>query len=211
MFKKKIPWMILFLVLMIISIWVIISKSGSYSMELLIDTIKNANIIWLILACLAMFLNIFFEGKALDILISALNRSEHNKQIKSHGLLYSAADIYFSAITPSASGGQPASAFFMNRDGITMAQSAVILVSNMLLYTISLAFIGIVGFIISPHNFWDFDTPAKVLILIGSLFIIGLCVVLADLQYHCKFGKRMMCDDAYEGVPILFGTWSHFM
>ena len=113
-------------------------------------------------------------GKALDILISALNRSEHNEPVKSHGVLYSAADIYFSAITPSASGGQPASAFFMSRDGISMAQSAVILVTNMLLYTISLAIIGVFGFISSPYVFMGFDTPAKVLIIIGSVFIIAL-------------------------------------
>lgn len=191
MFKKKIPWMILFILLMVLSIWAIVSKSDSYSMDLLVDTIKNADPIWLGLACSTMFFNIFFEGKALDILISALNRSEHNEPVKSHGILYSAADIYFSAITPSASGGQPASAFFMSRDGISMAQSAVILVTNMLLYTISLAIIGVFGFISSPYVFMGFDTPAKVLIIIGSVFIIGLCVIFILILKKEQWVKKI--------------------
>ncbi len=202
MFKKKIPWMILFLILMVLSIWIIISKSESYSLELLKETIKNANIGWLIVACSTVFLNIFFEGRALDILISALNRSEKHEPIKSHGILYSAADIYFSAITPSASGGQPASAYFMSRDGITMAQSAVVLLSNMLLYTISLAFIGIIGFISSPHTFMDFDTPAKVLIIIGSLFIVCLCVVFVLILKKEHWVKKIVVILVNAGVKL---------
>ena len=191
MFKKKIPWMILFLLLMVLSIWTIVSKSESYSMELLVETIKNSKPGWLILACSTMFFNIFFEGKALDILVSALNKSEHNEPIKSHGLLYSAADIYFSSITPSASGGQPASAFFMSRDGISMAQSAVILVTNMLLYTISLALIGIFGFLSSPSVFFGFDTPAKALIIVGSILIIGLCIIFVLILKKEQWVKKI--------------------
>lgn len=202
MFKKKIPWMILFLVLMVVSIWVIMAKSGSYSLELLINTIKNANLPWLIVACSTIFLNIFFEGKALDILISALNKSEKHEPIKSHGILYSSADIYFSAITPSASGGQPASAYFMSRDGISMAQSAVVLLSNMLLYTISLAIIGLFGFVSSPHNFWDFDTPAKVLIIIGSLFIISLCVIFILVLKKEQWVKKIVIFFINIGVKL---------
>ena len=133
MIKKKIPWMILFLLLMVLSIWAVVSRSGSYSPALLKETIRTSNPWWLIAAVIGMFCNVFFEGAALDVLVRALTRTKDAPPLKSHGILYSSADIYFSAITPSASGGQPASAFFMSRDGIPMAQSVVILVLNMLL------------------------------------------------------------------------------
>ncbi len=176
MLKKKIPWMILFLVLMVLSIWAVVSRSGSYSLDLLKQTIRNAKTGWLIVACLGMLCNILFEGFALDVLVNAITKEEHTPKIKSHGLLYSAADIYFSAITPSASGGQPASAFFMSRDGISMAQSAVILVTNVFLYTISLVLIGLIGFAICPAVFFRFDTLAKVFIILGGFFLVGLSV-----------------------------------
>lgn len=176
MFRKKLPWMLLFIVLMLLSIWAVISRSGSYSLELLKETIRNAKVGWLVAACLGMLCNILFEGFALDVLVKAITKEEHTPKIRSHGLLYSAADIYFSAITPSASGGQPASAFFMSRDGISMAQSAVILVTNVFLYTVSLVLIGLIGFAICPAVFFRFDTLAKVFICLGGFFLVGLSV-----------------------------------
>ena len=50
-----------------------------------------------------------FEGEALREIVFHMGYPTKHKD----AFVYSAADIYFSAITPSASGGQPASAFFM--------------------------------------------------------------------------------------------------
>ena len=49
----------------------------------------------------------FFEGEALRRLFFIWDIRQSIRML----FVYSAADIYFSAITPSASGGQPASAF----------------------------------------------------------------------------------------------------
>ena len=54
------------------------------------------------------------------------------------GVLYSAADIYFSAITPSATGGQPASALLMVGDGIPTAVTTVVLLLNLAMYNLSI-------------------------------------------------------------------------
>jgi len=191
MFKKKIPWMLLFLVLMVLSIWAVISHSGSYSLQLLKDTLKNAKVGWLIAACLGMFCNILFEGLALDVLVRAITDKDEGPKIRSRGLLYSAADIYFSAITPSASGGQPASAFFMSRDGITVAQSAVILVTNVFLYTVSLVLIGVIGFFLCPSVFFGFDPLAKVFIILGGIFLVGLSVLFVMVLRKEQWVKRL--------------------
>lgn len=191
MFKKKIPWMLLFLVLMVLSIWAVVSHSGSYSLQLLKDTLKNAKVGWLIAACVGMLLNIFCEGWALDVLVHALTRSDDGPKIRSHGFLYSAADIYFSAITPSASGGQPASAFFMSRDNIPVAHTAVILVANMFLYTISLVVIGLIGFFICPSIFWNMDTLAKILVTLGFVFLLGLSVLFVLILKKEKWVKNI--------------------
>lgn len=191
MFKKKIPWMLLFVVLMVLSIWAVVSHSGSYSLQLLKDTLKNAKVGWLVAACIGMLLNILCEGWALDVLVHALTRSDDGPKIRSHGFLYSAADIYFSAITPSASGGQPASAFFMSRDNIPVAHSAVILVANMFLYTISLVVIGLIGFILCPSIFWNMDTLAKILVTLGFVFLLGLSVLFVLILKKEKWVKNI--------------------
>ncbi|MBP5491325.1 MAG: flippase-like domain-containing protein [Clostridiales bacterium] len=169
--------MILFIVLMVLSIWAVVSRSGSYSPALLKETIRNSNPFWLIVAVLGMFCNILFEGLAMNVLVKTLTKDNPGEKIRSHGTIYSAADIYFSAITPSASGGQPASAFFMSRDGIPMAQSAVILVTNMFLYTVALVVLGLIGFLIAPSVFFGMAPLAKVFILLGFIFLVGLSVI----------------------------------
>ncbi|MBR5974321.1 MAG: flippase-like domain-containing protein [Clostridiales bacterium] len=193
MFRKKIPWMILFLVLMVCSIWAVVSRSGSYSPTLLRETLCNANPWWLVAAVVGMLCNVLFEGAALDFLIKALTKTDDGAghPIRPHGLLYSAADIYFSAITPSASAGQPASAFFMRRDGIPVAQSAVILVLNMLLYTGALVLVGVMGFMLCPDIYYGMDTLAQILILIGFIFLLGLCTVFVLVLKKEQWVKHM--------------------
>jgi len=191
MFRKKIPWMILFLVLMVLSIWAVVSRSGSYSLSLMKETLRTSNPWWLIAAVLGMFCNVIFEGLALDVLIRALTKSDDMPKIHPHGLLYSAADIYFSAITPSASAGQPASAFFMRRDGIPVAKSAVILVLNMLLYTGALVLVGAIGFGLCPDIYYGMDTLAQILILIGFIFLLGLCAIFVLVLKKEQWVKHM--------------------
>ncbi len=110
-------------------------------------------------------------------LVKTLTKKEGEKPIRSHGIIYSAADIYFSAITPSASAGQPASAYFMSRDGIPVAKSAVILVLNMLFYTGALAIVGVIGFALAPAIYYGLDTLAQTLVMIGFIILLGLCAI----------------------------------
>lgn len=177
MLKKKLPWMLLFLVLMIFSIWAVVSRSDSFSPSLFRETLIHSDVKWLVLAVIGMICNILFEGFALDILVRTLTKTEGQKPIKSHGIVYSAADIYFSAITPSASAGQPASAYFMNRDGIPVAKSAVILVLNMLFYTGALAIVGVIGFAISPAIYWGMAPLAQTLVMVGFIILLVLCTI----------------------------------
>ncbi|MCQ2533906.1 MAG: flippase-like domain-containing protein [Clostridia bacterium] len=176
MFRGKFKWMLLFFILALLSIGTVITRSESFSAKLLIEAINNANDIWLVVAIIGMLGNIFFEGLALSVLIKALVQRDKNQKIKSHGFLYSAADIYFSAITPSASGGQPASAFFMCKDGLTVAETAFILMINLLFYTASLIIIGIGGFLLCPSIFMELDSISKLFIILGTLVITGLCI-----------------------------------
>lgn len=191
MLKKKLPWMLLFLVLMVFSIWAVVSRSDSFSPSLLRETLIHSDVKWLVLAVIGMFCNILFEGFALDVLVRTLTKTEGEKPIRSHGIVYSAADIYFSAITPSASAGQSASAFFMNRDGIPVAKSAVILVLNMLFYTGALAIVGIIGFALNPAMYWGMDTLAQTLVMVGFIILIGLCVIFVLILRKEQWIKKV--------------------
>lgn len=97
------------------------------------------------------------------------------------GAVYGGADVYFSAITPSASGGQPASAYFMIRDGIPGYAATVALLINLVMYTLSLLTIGILCMFFKYPLLKNFSGISRIFIYLGIIVLIfpGFCVLYA--------------------------------
>lgn len=109
--QKKIFWAVFSMALAVFTIWMVYKRSEGLSVKDIIAAASGANKIWFGLAIIASALFIWFEGVAI---LSILKGAGYKKS-RFQGLIYSTSDIYFSAITPSATGGQPASAYFMMR------------------------------------------------------------------------------------------------
>ena len=101
-------------------------------------------------------------------------------------LVYSSSDIYFSAITPSATGGQPASAYFMMKDKVPGAVTTIILLVNLTLYTVSIIVIGVLCFILRPTMVVHFSIVSKIMIFIGALVQFVLLTTFLLLVYKGK-------------------------
>ena len=93
------------------------------------------------------------------------------------GTVYGGADVYFSAITPSASGGQPASAYFMIRDGIPGYAATVALLINLVMYTLSLLTIGLLCMIFKYPLLKNFSGISRIFICLGIVVLIFLALV----------------------------------
>ena len=167
--KKKLFWAVFAVVIAVLTIFAVVSQSKDFSVEMLVEFIKTANPFWMAAAVISMSGFIIFEGLAIRVLVFGLDTGRR----RCRGILYAAADVYFSAITPSASGGQPASAFFMIQDGISGAVSAVILLVNLVMYTFAIMFVGVICIIGQPAVLIHFGTFSKVLIAAGFL-IMGI-------------------------------------
>ncbi|MBQ6575855.1 MAG: flippase-like domain-containing protein [Lachnospiraceae bacterium] len=163
--KKSRMWTVVALVLAALSIWAVAQQTKDYSFDDFIQYFRDANPFWIVMAIVCMACFVLFEGLALLAVLKAFG---HKRSINK-GIVYSAADIYFSAITPSASGGQPASAYFMMADAVPTAVTAVALLLNLVMYTASIMAIGIIAVIVSPYLFLDFTPLSKALIIIGYL------------------------------------------
>lgn len=173
--KKKSSWLwsLLFVAIAGLSIWAVTSQSKSFSFSQFWDYICNASPFWMIVSFFFMLGFIVFEGLAL---LDICRSFGYRKKLK-NGFLYSASDLYFSAITPSASGGQPASAYFMIKNGIPVATVTVALIANLCMYALSILAIGLVCVIFRPSVFLHFNTFSRVLILVGSVAQIGLVLL----------------------------------
>ncbi len=102
-------------------------------------------------------------------------------------LLYSTSDVYFSAITPSATGGQPASAFFMVKDGIPGGKVTATLLLNLIMYTVSAVVLGLASIIIRPGSLDDFGTSSRILIVFGFVCLIFLTLLFLVLLKNVSF------------------------
>ena len=121
--KSKLLWSLAFVLIAALTIFAITSQGG-FSIEEFSEFLSSLDPFWVVMAFIAMLCFILFEGLAIITIVRSLGYKKHI----GHGYIYASGDIYFSAITPSASGGQPASAFFMMKDGIPGATVTVALV-----------------------------------------------------------------------------------
>ena len=169
--KSKLLWTLVFAVIAIASVSAVVLSVKSFSLSSFIGYISSASPIWLAVAILCMLGYIMFEGLAL---ISICRTFGHRCTLR-NGFCYSAADIYFSAITPSATGGQPASALLMIRDGIPGTLVTAALFLNLAMYSLSLIVIGLLCLIIRPGLLLCFSPLTIVFIVFGFVAQIFLC------------------------------------
>ncbi len=186
--KKKIVWTIVFLIIAASTIFAIVSNSKTFTVEKLVEYIYNSDIKWMLVSILCMVGFIFFEGEAIYTITKSFGiKTKHRR-----GIIYSMADIYFSAITPSATGGQPASAYFMVKDGMPLLSVTAILHLNLVLYTFSIIVIGFIAFILFFDVFMTFGVLSKILIVVGYLLQIVLMAFFILLKKESllqKIGK----------------------
>ena len=171
--KKKLIWSLVFIAIAGLTVWAITSQNKDFSASSFFSFVKSANPLFLVAAVGGVLGFIIFEGLAL----MCICKSFGYKRSFPKGYSYSAADIYFSAITPSASGGQPASAFFMVRDGIPGSVVTVSLLINLVMYTFAILILGIVCFLMDPTVFLSFSTFSQILIIFGIFAQIFLAAV----------------------------------
>ena len=97
-------------------------------------TMRSANPWLLGLGLLCMGLYIFCGGSSSAILFRALGQRMGPLRC----LKYHLIEFFFSAVTPSSSGGQPIEVFYMRADGYKVTESTVILLVVAVLYKIAM-------------------------------------------------------------------------
>lgn len=209
------------------TVFAVISHSRAFSPAAFAAFLRDASPAWLAAAALCVLGFVLFEGAAVVVICRAFGAFPSWRS----GLVYSAADVYFSGITPSASGGQPMCAFFMIRDGIPASVTTAALLVNLTLYTLAILLIGILTVVWSPGIFLSFGLLSKVLILVGfalqilltllflllltkNTFLHGVC--RRTLRFLCRLGllkkeeeKRRRLDEYMEEYRVCASLMRH--
>ena len=180
--KNRFIWSLLSIVIAAATIWAVMAQSKSFSFQKLFEELGHAHFGWILSAVASMIMYISLEAMALLCIL----REFGYKLSFRRGFVYSSADIYFSAITPSATGGQPASAFFMRHDGVPTTLAAVVLLANLMMYTCSTVGVGILSTAVAPKTFIRFGTFSQILVVIGFMMQLALLFLIILLIFKEK-------------------------
>lgn len=168
--KKKI-WQILFFVLVIgITLY---SVFEGESLTSIWNHMSNANPWWIIL-CFVMVLGfVYCESWIIRDLFAKLNI----KTGRFECFMYSCVGFFFSCITPSASGGQPAQMVYMKKKGIRIATSTSVLMWVTIFYKMVLVLIGL-GLMVLRLGFIKEYMGGWIWVFYLGIFLNVVCVAL---------------------------------
>ena len=126
-----------------------------------INTIARANV-WPILVMFGLVLVSFaIEGLILTLFARLYKKKYHLYQGIFNGLI----GVFFSDITPFASGGQFVQAYTFSKQGVKVANSASILVMHFIIYQTAIILYGTVAFI------FGYESTIK---LMGNISLLGI-------------------------------------
>ena len=127
----------------------------------------------------AVFVVGFIESESLIIYYMMKVLGENVKL--THCFLYSFVGFFFSLITPSATGGQPAQLYFMKKDKLSLPTSTMVLLIVTITYKLVLVVLGLLVMILRPEPVWELLKP-----------IYGWCYLGIFLNVVCVFGMLIL-------------------
>ncbi|WP_324825889.1 lysylphosphatidylglycerol synthase transmembrane domain-containing protein [Sinanaerobacter sp. ZZT-01] len=130
----------------------------------MIAAILRANIPYLLLGLFIMLLYVALEGVCIK---ETMKRMGENPSLM-RCIGYAFVGFYFSGITPSASGGQPAQIYFMAKDRCSISHSMVALLLISSVYQISMLAYGVAMYAIEYHFLMQSVLRIKWLLLLSA-------------------------------------------
>lgn len=142
---KQILSLVFIILLMLITNYFIFKDQ---SFETLFQTLKEVNPFYIIAGLLMMFIFVGCEAFNTFSIMKALNQKV--SYLKCLGFAF--VGFYFSSITPSSSGGQPAQIFYMNKANINLSYSSLNLLIITVVYQLVMMLYGGLLFLVK-HSF----------------------------------------------------------
>ena len=165
--------------------------SGQELSEIFED-LKEANDLWLLAGLVLVFC--FVAGES--CIIHYLLRVCQQKVKFSSCLKYSFIGFFFSYITPSSSGGQPAQMYYMKKDGVKIGFSSLIMLLVTIAYKSVLVLLGLILLIFNWDAVHRYGDKMGWLLVIGFglniAFIAGLAFIVASPGWARRAGISIL-------------------
>lgn len=177
--KKQIISILILIVIMLLTGSIFIKGCTVHDF---INAFYHADYVFLLAGLGMMFLFIACEAANIFFIMKVLGQPVSLKKC----FIYSFIGFYFSSITPSASGGQPAQVYYMKQDRISLPLSSLTMFYIMFVYQIGMILLGIAAFIFSYKTSILFISRLKYLFLIGAVINTGAILLFFLLMFSSK-------------------------
>ena len=173
-----------FVILLILTFYLLFSNNDINSV---INSLKDISYGYITLGCLLVLAYLFTESIYIKIILKSLNSKIHLWQ----GFVYSCIEFYFSAITPSSTGGQPAQAYYMAKDGVPIAKSSVTLLLNTITFKLVLLFMGFISIIFCPELIFENSILFTIVFIFGIIVNTAVIIACLMLMYSKRWVKSI--------------------
>lgn len=167
--KKNVLNIVFLLLLLALTLWLIFRNQD---LKPIIAVLKSISPVYILIGLVLVVLYVCGESFIIKYLL-------HTVKIKAplwNCIRYSFIGFFFSCITPSATGGQPAQIFYMQRQKIKIPTATIILMLVTIEYKFVLVFIGIMLAIFGQSLIHSLTLEAQFYLYLGLILNI-LCVL----------------------------------
>lgn len=175
----------IFLILIVVTFSVVFKQNdfGTF-----LDNLKHANPLYIGLGILCMV--VFLLAEALNVRLILQNLG--HKLTRRRVFRYSLVGFFFSSITPSSTGGQPAQVYFMNKDDIPVSHSTLALLVELMGYQLALGLLAIVGFVLNFDILVHHLGNIKFLVFLGIGVNLIIISALTVVIFSEKLARRIV-------------------
>lgn len=150
--------------------------------------ISQANPLWLLLGLVFVLIFISFESIIIHYLMKSLSYAINFI----HCLKYSFIGFFVSAITPSATGGQPAQMYYMKSDGIPMTISSLVLMVVTVAYKAVLLILAVVMLLFESDFVIAHISGIEFILIFGIVVNLVVIIFLWLLIFKPSFTKKIV-------------------
>lgn len=179
--KRKIPWGMLYIIATILAVVLF----GVFNREFgnVFRTIGNLTPGFLTLAVVVTVVYFFFEGGIIKLLMN----SQGYPMGMGSGIRIGLIGLYYSYITPSATGGQPMQAAYLRRDKIPVGVSTAVLFMKFVCFQCAFFLISLISFV-CMYGKLAAENPGIIPFIILGLIVNGGSIVF----FSCLFIKPVL-------------------
>ena len=153
-----------------------------------LSTTTKINIPWLLLAFICQIINLSIDA----YLTHKLLKNIESKVTVKSSILCSLVGQFFSAITPSATGGQPMQVYTLSKRGISGGTTTTALVQKFIVYQTSIVIYSITAMLIRIDYIYNLNTVVHYILFLGfavqALIVVGLLI----FSFNQKLTKKII-------------------